>query len=238
MVNNNIRARVSLVIKILTVTLAFCGVIWSFFNAANDGYYHWATRLLYFTALSNLWIAFVLVAMLLQPRMKSMRDSTRVKNSLYVLRYVFVVSITLTGFIFCGLLGPSAKHDNYNAWTVASIITHAVVPTLSITDFFIDPYRPELSKKHISYAIIPPFLYLIFISILQFLNVDFGRGDPYPYIFFNYNSPAGFFGFSDEMPYIFGSFYWILIMLAIVLSVGALYLKIYLKKSGNRRKSE
>jgi hypothetical protein len=164
------------------------------------------------------------------PLIKPIQNSIRVKNALYLLKYVFTVSITLTGFIFCAVLAPGAANDNYNAWTYASIMTHIIVPVLSVADFFIDSYRIRILKRQIPLVALPPFLYMIFASVLCILKVDFGRGEPFPYFFLNFNSPAGIFGFSNEMPYVIGSFYWILFMLGIIIGVGALYRKLYNKE--------
>ena len=224
------RRKTSICLKLLIPFVSIFGVILSFFNANADGYSHWSKRLLYFTSESNIWIALSCILILLLPYLKSASNSTRAKNSLYVLRYVFTVSITITGFVFCAVLAPGAENDNYNAWTVASIMTHVLVPVLSIVDFFVDDYRIKLTNRHMIYTVIPPFLYLIFAGALGFMKVDFGRGDTFPYFFMNFNSPAGMFGTSDVMPYKIGSFYWIIFMLAIVISIAALYKKLYNKK--------
>ena len=224
------RNKISFYLKWVITVTAFVGIVISFFNANADGYSHWSKRLLYFTSESNIWIALSCLSVLLLPRFKSISCCTRVKDLLYVLKYIFTVSITITGFIFCAVLAPGAENDNYNAWTVASIMTHIIVPVLSVADFFIDEYRIRLSKMHMLYTAIPPFLYLVFASVLGFLNVDFGRGDPFPYFFMNYNSPAGFFGTSDVMPYKIGSFYWIVFILFVVLGISALYRVIYNKR--------
>jgi len=226
---NNKREKISFSLKFTSVGAAFVGVIWSFFNASADGYSHWSKRLLYFTSLSNLWIALTFIAILAAARSKRLSDDTRVKNFLHILKYVFTVSITVTGFIFCAVLAPGAGNVNYNAWTAASILTHVVVPALSIADFFVDTYRVKLVKRHILLTTVPPFLYSVFASVLCVLKVDFGRGEPFPYFFFNYYSPAGVFGTSDVMPYKIGSFYWIVFILLVVIGVGALYRKIYNK---------
>lgn len=223
------RKRISFYLKWLITAVALVGVVLSFFNATADGYSHWSKRLLYFTSESNIWIALTCLAILLFPHIKSISNSIRVKKSLYVLKYIFTVSITLTGFIFCAVLAPGAENDNYNAWTAASIMTHVIVPGLSVVDFFLDDYNVLLTRKHMLYTAIPPFLYLIFASILGFMNVDFGRGDTFPYFFMNYKSPAGIFGTSDVMPYRIGSFYWIVFMLLLILGISALYRKSYNK---------
>ena len=158
-------------------------------------------------------------------------ERNRLKKFLYVLKYVFTVSITLTGFIFCTVLAPGAAKDNYNAWSGSSILTHVTVPILSIVDFFLDPCRVILKKRHLFSTAIPPFLYMIFATILVLAKVAFGRGDAFLYFFFNYFLPSGFLGFSNEMPYIPGSFYWIVFMLFSVIGIGTLYRKVYSIKS-------
>ena len=194
------RDRAARALKLSVPLLAAFGLVMNFVSANADGYSHWSKRLLYFTTLSNVWIAAVLVLMLLLPHVKAWKDSARVKNILYVIRFVFVISITLTGFIFCFVLAPGAKNDNYNAWTLGSIFVHVLVPLASVADFFIDPYRVKIRLSHLFMALIPPALYLVFASILGALGVDFGRGDTFPYFFMNYSSPAGVFGTSDVMP--------------------------------------
>lgn len=227
---NGKRDKISFSLKFVTSAAALVGVVWSFFNATADGYSHWSKRLLYFTSQSNLWIALTFIAILVINRSQKLSADTRVKNFLYLLKYIFTVSITLTGFIFCAVLAPGAGNVNYNAWTAASILTHVAVPLLSIVDFFADTYRIKLLKKHSLLSVIPPFLYSVFASVLCVMKVDFGRGEPFPYFFFNYYSPAGVFGTSDVMPYRIGSFYWIVFILAVIVGVGALYRKLYNKR--------
>lgn len=224
---NGKREKISFSLKFVTSASALVGVLWSFFNATADGYSHWSKRLLYFTSQSNLWIALTFIMIIVVGRSKGLSGNTRVKNFLYLLKYIFTVSITLTGFIFCAVLAPGAGNADYNAWTVSSILTHVIVPLFSVADFFVDTYRVKLLRRHSLLSLVPPFLYAVFASILCIIKVDFGRGEPFPYFFFNYYSPAGVFGTSDVMPYRIGSFYWIVFMFFVVLGVGALYRKLY-----------
>ncbi len=226
----NKREKISFSLKFVVSAAALIGVVWSFFNATADGYSHWSKRLLYFTSISNLWIALTFIALLVAARSKVWGKSTRVKNFLHTLKYIFTVSITLTGFIFCAVLAPGSANVGYNAWTAASILTHIVVPMLSAVDFFVDTYRVNLIRRHILLTTVPPLLYSVFASVLCVMKVDFGRGEPFPYFFFNYYSPAGVFGTSDVMPYRIGSFYWIVFMFFVIIGVGALYRKLYNKK--------
>ena len=226
------RKKISTALKAAVMLFAAVGLLLNFISANADGYSHWSKRLLYFTTLSNVWIALSLLLILLIPYVKAWEGSPRVKNILYIIRFVFVISITLTGIIFCFVLAPGAKNENYNAWTLGSIFVHVLVPTCAIADFFVDPERITLRWQHVFLTLVPPALYLAFASILGACGVDFGRGDTFPYFFMNYTSPAGFFGTSDVMPYKIGSFYWIVFMLAVIISLGALYKRLYNGKKG------
>ena len=223
------RNKISLCFKVAIALSSTLGIILSFLRSDADGYSHWSKRLLYFTAQSNIWIGVLSLIMLLYALIYKSKEDTRVKNILYVLKYIFTVSITVTGLIFCAVLAPGAANDNYNAWTLPSLLTHVIVPALSIADLFVDGYRIRLKRIHVLYTTLPLFIYMIFSGVLYFLNVDFGRGDSFPYFFLNYGSPAGVFGFSSEMPYIVGSFYWIILILFIVFGFASLYRKLYNK---------
>ena len=222
------RERISVATKFLTILTAFTGVILSFIFATQDGYSHWSTRLLYFTGLSNIWMAVFLIVLLIF-MLKGKLKNQKTRDFLYILRFIFTISITITGIIFCVVLAPFAKNGGYNAWTLSSFLTHVATPVLSIFDFFFDPYRVAIKRRHLYASTIPLVLYCIFASILVLLKVDFGRGDPYPYVFLNYYSPAGFFGFSNVMPYIFGSFYWMVLIFFLVIGIAKLYAKLYKK---------
>ena len=224
------RSKISFSFKIGITVASLLGIILSFTRATADGYSHWSKRLLYFTAQSNVWIGVLSLIMIVCALMAKTKDNTRVKNSLYALKFVFTVSITVTCLIFCVVLAPGASNDNYNAWTIPSLITHVIVPGLAIADLFVDEYKINLKGRHLLYSVIPPFLYMIFSGILYFLKVDFGRGDIFPYFFLNYGSPAGVFGVSDEMPYVIGSFYWIVLILFIIIGFASLYKRLYNKK--------
>ena len=190
----------------------------SLFYAERDGYSHWLKRLLYFTGLSNIWIGICVLIILVAPFIKALNTGFA-KDMLYVLRYIFTVSITVTGIVYCFILAPFAEEGEFNPWTLSNVLTHVVAPLLTLVDFFIDEYKLRLTKEHIAFTAIPPLMYFVFSSILNLLGMDFGRGDDYPYFFLNLKSPAGIFGFSDTPPFVIGSFYWILLFLFMVYSI-------------------
>lgn len=218
--------------KFLVIFFSLGGVLLSMLTAQKDGYSGWSKRLMYFTGQSNLWLGFTqvfLVTALLSKREKYL-------EKLYFLRYIFTVAITVTGIVFCGLLGPNAD-ESYRPWSLSSIMTHALSPAFAIVDFFVDKRKIRLSIKSVGSALIAPGLYTTIASVLCLLGVDFGRGEAFPYFFMNYFSPAGVFGFSKRMPYIIGSFYWIAMLVIIIVAVAVLYAYLSGIELKNPRKS-
>ena len=70
------------------------------------------------------------------------------------------------------------------------------------------------------------------------LNWDFGGGNNYPYFFLNWDSPAGAFGFSSEMPYFMGCFYWIVVMIAFISLLSLGYIALIGKLNRRAQKKE
>ena len=217
------QAKLSILLKYLTVAASLGGVILSLIFAKADGYSHWSRRLLYFTAQSNIWLGITFLLILLLPLKSS---NTQVwKKRLYVMKYIFTVSITITGVIYCALLAPFAD-ESYRPWVLCNLLTHVFSPLFAVTDFFVDPYRIPLGKKEIRLTALPPILYFSLASILSVTHTDFGRGVNYPYFFLNFTSPAGIFGFSQVYPFFIGSFYWFALFSLLLLLVAYLYARL------------
>ncbi len=174
---------------------------------------------LYFTIQSNICIAATLALFAIWQFIGIIiKPFRRFPRILYIIKFVFTVAITLTGGVFCFILAPTQPGAIKQT---VNILTHIVVPLLSILDLFL--VRPTDPKWRWSlYGLIPPIYYLVFASIGYVENWDFGQGNNYPYFFLNWDSPAGAFGFA-EPPYIMGTFYWIWVMVAIVAGFGLIY---------------
>ncbi len=213
------RRKLSLILKSLIALVSLLGTTLALIFAERDGYSHWAKRLLYFTQQSNLWIGtlcLVLLIFLLLDRGKH----PRMKKLLYLLKFVFTVSITLTGIVFCAFLAPFLKDS---AWTFSGVLTHIAVPVLSITDFFIDPNQTVHKPLDVPLSALPPVLYFVFSYLLGQAGVDFGKGDPYPYPFLNFHSEAGLWGYMDGSPPLIGTGYWIIAIFLLILGIAFLY---------------
>ena len=217
-----IKNKTSIILKIGIVLSALGGVALSLIEYKQDGYSSWYRRLLYFTAQSNIWIG---VTCLLLTFSSIFHTSEKWRHALYVCKYIFTVSITITGLVFCTLLAPFAP-KSYHLWVLSGYLTHIFTPSFAILDFFIDDYPLKIEKKHVLLSVIPPSFYFISTMVFSFFKVDFGRGEFYPYYFLNFRSPAGIFGFSNQAPFFIGSFYWmiafslLIILIAWVLKKG------------------
>ena len=207
--------------KVLVVVCSFAGIIICLFTAKFDGYSHWTRRLLYFTNQSNIWIFIIMLLSLFNFAKKNKFNA----YSFFVARYIFTVSILLTGVVFCCFLGPFAD-KSYHAFSVSGYLTHVFVPLFAVLDFLTQRKSFYLNKKVAFSCLLPPLIYLSLTTILFFFNVDFGRGENFPYFFFNYLSPAKIFGFSNVSPYYFGSFYWIILFFLLVILFAVLLIKI------------
>ena len=218
----------SIALNILIFVFSVTGFFLSCLFARRDGYYHWLTRLLYFTQQSNLWIGITSLIFAIIPIKNKTGNQLRLIS---IFKFIFTVSITITCFIFCTVLAPFADFD---VWTFASVLTHVVVPILSILDFFTNKNIVKIDRKHDWLTIIPPFIYFVFTSILCVLKVDFGRGDPFPYFFMNYYSNVGLFGFVAKWPPDIGSFYWFVFFFAFIYLLSFLYRRIHTRISNKR----
>lgn len=210
----------SVILKAIVAVSAFLGVGLCF-GASSDTFMGGFTMLLYFTIQSNLWIGLTCLvgALLLLPCLWGGRP--RLRPWMWVLKLVFTVAITLTGFVFCFVLAPTID----GAFTLPNVLTHVVVPLGSIIDFFVYEARFPFTGKAPLFCAIPPLWYLGFASVGYLRGWNFGGGAHYPYFFMNWGSPAGAFGFSRELPFL-GVFWWILLIAGFVIGIGMLYVRI------------
>lgn len=225
---NGMKQKHLIISKLSVAASAFGGVLLGLFDAQQAGYSHWSRRLLYFTAQSNLCLGAVNV-MLLVILLRGKQNPQK----WYFLKYIFTVSIVLTGLVFCLILAPFAD-QSYHPWSLSNILTHAVTPLLALLDFALDRYPVAVGKRGALLTLIPPLGYFLLASLLELFGVDFGRGEPYPYFFMNYRSPVGIFGVGGTRPFVMGAFYWILLFLLTVLLVAELLARYHVRHSQKR----
>lgn len=221
--------KLSLLLKGLTLLTSLSGLMISMFESEAHGYSHWSKRFLYFTAQSNIWIGATMFVFLLYALFQKKPPAF-----MYALKYVFTVSITVTFLVFTCLLGPFGD-PSYHLWALSSWLTHIFAPAFAIADFFIDREKIPLRGGQVWVCVLPPLTYSAVVVLLELFHVDFGRGLIYPYFFMDIRSPVGFFGFSNQIPYFAGTFYWFLALSLIVWGIGTLYLKLHGHRESSTR---
>lgn len=205
----------SLILKLIVIASAIVGTIISY-NSTNE-FMSGSQVFMYFTIQSNLLIALVcLIGICL------ILSKKKANNIWFIIKLVSTISITLTGLVFCFVLAPTL---GANAWNLANILTHVIVPICAIIDFFIIGLDSNYKKIHVLFVTIPPLLYAIYAGIGYANNWQFSKDANYPYFFLNWGSKAGAFGFANELPFM-GVMYWIILLLLLLIGLGFLYLKI------------
>ena len=205
----------SLVLKSILIISVIIGVIVS---ATSESEFMSGNMIfMYFTIQSNILIAIVCLIGLI-----FLLKNFKANRIWYVIKLVSTISITLTGLVFTFMLAPTLGSQ---AWNLANILTHVIVPVSAVFDFFVVGISMIFKKKDVIYVIIPPLLYAIYAGIGYKLDWKFTTEYNYPYFFLNWGSKAGAFGFSSELPYI-GVMYWIILLLLLLIGLGFLYLKI------------
>lgn len=228
------RKYISMTLKLSIFLCSTIGVILAFINA-NKMELSPLFPLLYFTNLSNIWIGLISIIMFVVDVISLVKKKEIVYKWMEIVKYIFTVTITITGVVFCVVLVPNYT-EGYNPWNSESICVHVLVPLFSVIDFFVHSYKSKLSYKHLPLPLIPMFAYLFYAIIGYFVPFDYGFGARYPYFFLNWDSPLGAFKIDfSVIPYMFGYVYWILLILIFVLALSTLY--IVLNKLINKKTS-
>jgi len=202
--------KISTLLKLIVIISALAGTYLSAYAGRHS--FMGGTRVfMYFTIQSNIAIAIICgIGLYLMIKKGS------ASQIWYVVKFVGTVSITLTGVVFGFILAPTL---GANAWNIQNTLTHLVVPLVSVIDFFVIASQARISRKNVIYVIVPPVLYVIYAGIGYVNGWEFADGINYPYFFLNWGSPAGVFGFTNELPFM-GSAWWILVLLLFLLAVG------------------
>lgn len=208
------RKKISLALKLVVILAAVIGTVLSALGGQNS-FMGGTVVFMYFTIQSNIAIAIICAI----GGYLIMKDKA-ISDTWYIVKLVGTVSITLTGVVFVVMLAPVLGDK---AWNIQNTLTHVVVPAAAIADFFVIASGSGIKRKNVIYVTIPPLLYAIYAGIGYIRNWQFALGVNYPYFFLNWGSPAGAFGFTNELPYM-GCVWWILLLLVFLIAVGWCYI--------------
>jgi hypothetical protein len=144
----------------------------------------------------------------------SLGTQSRRPNWLYMLKFVFTVSINLTLAVFFILLAP--KMDPDYLVSAGNLTVHFLTPVIAAAHFLLFDIEYEVRRSHCVLCAVPPLCYFAFTMLLSLNGVTFGPESTVPYFFLNYEL-LGWFGFSKNGP---GVFWWLIIILALIVGNG------------------
>lgn len=218
---------ISIFFKMLIIIFGILGI----YFALKDDDFTTLDVLNFFTIQTNIAIILLSAVFLVLEILQLILKKNLVHKILLYIKFAFTVEITLTFLMFFTVIAPFTQLDF--AFNIESIFTHLVVPSLSISEFFLFYYNIKLSSKSaVIYSLIFPLCYFIYITILINFGVTFfGAGAPY--YFFDYKT-LGWFSFSENGP---GTFYWVLFLMGVVVGLSILYKRLIILRQKSADKS-
>ena len=171
---------------------------------------------IYFTNLSNYLCLGVMIAELVSC---VKNNSDGYTNAHPKLKFVGLVAILLTFFVFNVFLAGEEGRDPLRNWEIGSVLLHVVLPIMYVIDWLVFDERGRAKWRYVFDALSFPAIYFAFIivhaAILGFdTSIKNGLGNPpliYPYFFLNF-----------ERLQVGGVAKWLVIIVAAIMTVGAL----------------
>ena len=219
-----------IIIKLVALLSSIYGIIRTYFGPLSFSY---------FTTLSNVFISIMLFIFLVNDICSLVTKKERkLNNTLYIVKFLATISITLTFFVFLTILAPTIDGGIINAYLgngAGSLFVHFVTPVLAIVDFLFFDSDYESKKSHSLYAIVPPLAYVLFVVCASSLGVRWGTMAA-PYNFLNFKAPTGWFGFDLSLlgweTLGIGVFYMIVVLSLLFIVIGRVFLLIHSKVKG------
>ncbi|MCF0106155.1 MAG: Pr6Pr family membrane protein [Holdemanella sp.] len=189
----------------------------------------------YFTTLSNVFIGCTMgYALLLNLCNKEY------SQTFYRIKFLSVISITLTFLVFMFMLAPVIEGGMIKAYTMqhyGSFCLHFLAPILTVVDFFLFDYKFRHNKYDAYLSVVPPLVYVSIVFILGKCGMRWMNDMVMPYNFLNYKAPTGWFGFDLSIMSFetlgIGVVYSILFLLILFILLGHLFLKLKdMRKNG------
>lgn len=227
--------------KVIIILSSLVGLVMTFTGGDSMMTRGW----LYFTIQSNCWILIVTCIILVYEILLKKNKVTRIPYLLVVLRYVFTISILLTGLVFNTMLLPEmiARGNGAYALSLSNVTLHIITPAFAVVEYLVQRDDIKNNTKTMLFGLIPPIYYLCFVYILRPFNVIFTAVQTgqdlsaayYPYYFMNYEI-NGFFDF-DLGSFKIGVIYWTIFLILVVagLAKGLLIIKNKLNNQSQKK---
>ena len=171
----------------------------------------------HFTNISNFLCLGVMIAALVQTARK--KEDTHV-SAAPALKFIGMLGILLTFFVFNFLLAGAAGRDPQLNWRIGSLLFHVVLPILYVADWFLFYERKKVKWYYPLLSTVFPIAYVVFLlvqaAILHFdATILISTGTTpliYPYFFVNLDTQGAT-----------GVLMWVGIFAAAFISVGYLF---------------
>lgn len=214
-------------LKLGVIVSCFLGIFLQI-TAKGGSFMSSAPIFLYFTIQSNIWIAVICAVFLIADLARKGRGP--VAGWLYVLKFMFTVSVLLTFVVFAVLLAPLMPRSYL--LSPSNIFLHDITPILALLDFILFDYRYTGRGRHMFFGTIMPLGYGVFVLLLSRLAGVRFNGAAAPYFFLDYEK-LGWFRIGPGGP---GVAYWFAMIALVVLGIGFTLLKI--KEARRRKKTQ
>ena len=200
---------------VLKASLAIVGILGIIFTAQSSAFMGGGSVFFFFTVQSNIFIIGMSLIFLVNDVMYLVNKKSFVNQTLFMIKYVATVAITVTFIVFFTMLAPLMGMDYLLSFNNFSL--HAIVPILAIIDFILFDTDICLTYKSALLATIAPISYVIFVYIGAIFKLQYGKNLYYPYFFLDFEKNGFFFEKG------FGIIPWIIILLAGICGLGFLY---------------
>ncbi|MFA5422131.1 MAG: hypothetical protein WC344_05095 [Bacilli bacterium] len=210
---------INIILEFAVFVFAFIGVVFTSFGVSG---LMTGTSILYYTVQSNIWIGLTCLTFAILRLINYHRDDFIIPTWLFIVKYVFVVAITLTMVVFWFLLAPTIQLPSYFL-SPSNLFAHTLTPLAAIISFLaFDSRAYQIPKKCSLLSLTTPLYYLFFAIICSVAGVRFAIYQ-LPYFFLNFFE-FGWFGFnrfSEAYGFAsFGVFYWIVLILIFIFLLG------------------
>jgi len=207
--------------RLTLIVACLIGLYFNFFGGKN-GMMN-LHPLIYYTIQSNLLVLVVTVLTLVLNAVDMDNGRARPRGWLNVLRFATAPAITLTFLVFWALLSGMVGTDYL--LSPNNLCVHTLIPVMYVLDFFLFDREKPVTGAQVLWSAAMPVYYMAFaVARAEIIGERLYTGSRYPYFFIDLDTYGWLGGNGRGM----GVLWWLLILLALVIGMGAGYRALYI----------
>lgn len=210
-------------------TIALIGILGIIVTANSTDFMGGGSVFLFFTVQSNIFIILMALITLAFEIISLVKNKPYVNQILLYFKFVATIAITITFIVFFTMLAPLMGIDYLLSFSNFSL--HTIVPILAITDFIIYDVDINLTYPKSLIGAAMPVYYVGFVYVGVPLNFQYSENLKFPYFFLDYETNGFFFEKG------FGVIIWIILLLAGIFGLCALFCFIIKQRQKSVRKN-